>query len=188
MTWLSLSEAAEQTQTPVEQLNEYLNFTEEETTSEQFAALGLLFERERYESGDEKFLKKIVSQTSTEKGVPSPSNPEETSNPYDFQKGTIKIAILLLKCENNNTERQCIIAASSHQDLPITQIVSWKQLQPLPEPIRVILEQLKTELPRRKTTAQLNQSKAKPPSKVQQAAPPPVKNKTEPKPTQLKLF
>ena len=78
--------------------------------------------------------------------------------PYDLDKCTIKIVLLLHPCKTNSNDADCTIAISTHNDLPLTKIVKRSQLD-LPEPVTDLLAELKADLPQREFHARVKQSK-----------------------------
>ena len=78
--------------------------------------------------------------------------------PYDLDKCTVKIVMLLHPGDSTNDDAKCTIAVSTHEDLPLTQIVKRSQVN-LPKPITDLLEELKTDLPQREFHARVKQSK-----------------------------
>ena len=78
--------------------------------------------------------------------------------PYDLDKCTVKIVMLLHPVDSNNDDAKCTIAVSTHEDIPLTQIVKRSQVN-LPKPITDLLEELKTDLPQREFHARVKQSK-----------------------------
>jgi hypothetical protein len=85
---------------------------------------------------------------------------ETTKEPYQLSKCTVRIVITLLPSQDENGDRECLVAASTHDDLPVAQCVNFRDLQPLPPPIRKVLKQLKAELPKRKFNAEVKEFKA----------------------------
>ena len=78
--------------------------------------------------------------------------------PYDLDKCTVKIVLILHPCQTDANDPDCTIAVSTHNDLPLTKIVKRSQLS-LPEPITELLEELKADLPHREFHARVKQSK-----------------------------
>ncbi len=78
--------------------------------------------------------------------------------PYDLDKCTIKIVLLLHPCKTNSNDPDCTIAVSTHDDIPLTKIVKRSQLS-LSEPVEDLLEELKADLPQREFHARVKQSK-----------------------------
>jgi hypothetical protein len=89
----------------------------------------------------------------------SESNQETNKEPYQLSKCTIRIVITLFPKQDESSDRPCLIAASTHDDLPVAQCVNLSELQPLPKPIKEILKQLKAELPDRKFKAEVKEFK-----------------------------
>ena len=88
-----------------------------------------------------------------ENSAPKTSQPE----PYDLDKCTIKLVILLHPDDAN-----CTIAVSTHDDLPLTKIVKRSQLD-FPEPVIELLAELKADLPQREFHARVKQSRTSQP-------------------------
>lgn len=86
----------------------------------------------------------------------TPKTPQP--EPYDFDRCTTKIVILLHPGDSANNDAQCTIAVSTHEDIPLTQIVKRSQVN-LPEPVEELLEELKADLPQRQFHARVKQSK-----------------------------
>ena len=82
----------------------------------------------------------------------------KTTQPYDLDKCTVKIVLLLHPCKNNSNDSDCTIAVSTHEDIPLTKIIKRSQLD-LPEPVTELLEELKADLPQREFHARVKQSK-----------------------------
>ncbi|MEM7759301.1 MAG: hypothetical protein AAF298_14430 [Cyanobacteria bacterium P01_A01_bin.40] len=94
--------------------------------------------------------------------------------PYDLDKCTVKIVLLLHPCKTNSNDSDqrspaspvfsrrgtgdCTIAVSTHDDLPLTKIIKRSQLS-LPEPLKDLLAELKADLPQREFHARVKQSK-----------------------------
>ena len=78
--------------------------------------------------------------------------------PYELDKCTVKVIMLLHPCKTNSDDADCTIAVSTHNDLPLTKIIKRSQLN-LPEPITELLEELKADLPQREFHARVKQSK-----------------------------
>ena len=90
-------------------------------------------------------------------GLRQPQTPC-TPEPYDLDKCTVKIVMLLHPGDSTNDDAKCTIAVSTHEDIPLTQIVKRSQVN-LPEPITDLLEELKADLPQREFHARVKQSK-----------------------------
>ncbi|GAB4553250.1 MAG: hypothetical protein Tsb0014_46780 [Pleurocapsa sp.] len=78
--------------------------------------------------------------------------------PYDLNKCTVKIVLLLHPCQTDANDAECTIAVSTHEDIPLTKIVKRSQLD-LPEPVTELLAELKADLPQREFHARVKQSK-----------------------------
>ena len=100
--------------------------------------------------------------------------------PYDLDKCTVKVVMLLHPCKNNSNDADCTIAASTHEDIPLTKILKRSQLD-LPEPVTDLLEELKADLPQREFHARVKQSKT---SKKKSTKTSKTNSKTKAKPTE----
>jgi hypothetical protein len=78
--------------------------------------------------------------------------------PYNLDKCTVKIVLLLHPCPTNSNDAECTIAISTHEDIPLTKIIKRSQLD-LPEPIKDLLAELKADLPQREFHARVRQNK-----------------------------
>ena len=75
--------------------------------------------------------------------------------------------MLLHPGDSTNDDAKCTIAVSTHEDIPLTQIVKRSALLvrgaqsqlSLPEPITDLLEELKADLPQREFHARVKQGK-----------------------------
>ena len=143
MKWLTPEEAIATanltaTTTKLEAIAKSTN--SKKTAEERLQALGLLFDRERYEAGHSNFLKllnlatdELEEHTDTEddpdeEGLEATSNDEDSSNPpsstqqpepYIFEQCKIQVVITLLPYTGQLGGRPVLLAASSHGDFPI---------------------------------------------------------------------
>ena len=78
--------------------------------------------------------------------------------PYELDKCTVKLVILLHPVDSASDDADCTIAVSTHDDIPLTKIVKQSQLN-LPKPVTDLLEELKADLPQREFHARVKQSK-----------------------------
>ena len=78
--------------------------------------------------------------------------------PYELDKCTVKLVILLHPVDSTSDDADCTIAVSTHDDIPLTKIVKQSQLN-LPKPVTDLLEELKADLPQREFHARVKQSK-----------------------------
>ena len=78
--------------------------------------------------------------------------------PYELEKCTVKLVILLHPVASTSDDADCTIAVSTHDDIPLTKIVKRSQLN-LPKPVEDLLEELKTDLPQREFHARVKQRK-----------------------------
>lgn len=178
MQWLTPEIAIAQTGISVSasELHDYPKQSSEGTTPEErFASLGLLFDRNRYDAAEPAFL--ALLQESSEK----------EGEPHDLEQCTVRIVLTILPPEQDKP-RQVMVAASTHDDLPVAQVVSLSDLEPLPQPIQDILAQLAEDLPHRRYRAQIKQAKAQKQSKPRRPKPQPESTSTEPTTTQINLF
>ena len=90
----------------------------------------------------------------TDTSVTKTTQPE----PYDLDKCTVKLVILLHPVDSASDDADCTIAVSTHDDIPLTKIVKQSQLN-LPKPVTDLLEELKADLPQREFHARVKQSK-----------------------------
>ena len=95
----------------------------------------------------------------------TPKTPQP--EPYDLDKCTVKIVLLLHPCQTDANDADCTIAISTHEDIPLTKIVKRSALLvrgaqsqlDLPEPVTDLLAELKADLPQREFHARVKQSK-----------------------------
>ena len=159
MNWITPQDAAQRSGVPLETLQSYPTRAEKRLTAEErFARIGLLFDRERWHSGEAAYLQPLPS-----KSQDPPRSPSETpvvEEPYDINRCTVRIVITLLPPDTNQSEdRPCLLAASTHNDLPVAAQVKFSELEPLPVPITRLLAQLRDEHPQRRASVQLKTSK-----------------------------
>lgn len=67
-----------------------------------------------------------MTETSTAKA--------QKQEPYDLEKCTIKIVILLHPGDSTKDDPDCTIAVSTHDDIPLTRIIKRSQVN-LPEAV-----------------------------------------------------
>jgi hypothetical protein len=96
---------------------------------------------------------------------------EANKEPYQLSKCTVRIVITLFPKQDENSDRTCLIAASTHEDFPVVQCASFSELQPLPQPIKEVLKKLKAELPDRKFKAEVKEFKAQKTTKSETSNP-----------------
>jgi hypothetical protein len=83
--------------------------------------------------------------------------------PYDLNKSTVRIVITLIpKQTDESSKRQCLIAASTHDDLPVAMTCQLSELEPLPQPIVNVLQNLELDLAKRAARAKLEGEKKQP--------------------------
>jgi hypothetical protein len=164
--WLTPEQAivkANLTVTP-ETLKSYIAEQQGKTTAEeQFQALGLLFDRERWCTGKPNFLQ-LLEPVSDENNYTddeidsyqldgdeietSATNRVNQLEPFIFDQCKVKIVITLLPTQQAG-DRPVIIAASSHGDFPVVTMLNQEELGDLPPAIVQLLEELKADLPNR---------------------------------------
>jgi hypothetical protein len=160
------------------------------TAEESFHALGLLFDRERYEAGHSNFLKLLHSSTGEEqtdeedeldqKNLEAVSNNKESSNsasptqaesePYIFEQCKVQVVITLLPITGQPGNRPVLLAASSHGDFPVVAMLTQEELGSLPPVIAQLLDDLKADFPNRqirRNIAQTQTVKAAPEQAIQ---------------------
>nr|RNJ69417.1 MAG: hypothetical protein EDM05_09060 [Leptolyngbya sp. IPPAS B-1204] len=143
------------------------------TAEERFQALGLLFDRERYEAGQPDFLKLLNSATdeeeqTDEEGLVEAFSDEESSNstsptqsesePYIFEQCKVQVVITLLPNTGQPRGRPVLLAASSHGDFPIVAMLSQEELGSLPPAIAQLLNDLKADFPNRQIRRNIAQT------------------------------
>lgn len=85
--------------------------------------------------------------------VKAPAKPEKIVNPvladpYEFEKCTVAIQIVLLPADGDPHGREVVIGVRTHQDAPIIRVFRMDQVS-LQAPITDLLEELKAQLPGR---------------------------------------
>ena len=143
------------------------------TAEERFQALGLLFDRERYEAGHSDFLKLLHSATDEEEqtdkeDLEAASVDEESSNstsptqsesePYIFEQCKVQVVITLLPNTGQPGNRPVLLAASSHGDFPIVAMLTQEELGSLPSAITQLLDDLKADFPNRQIRRNIAQT------------------------------
>jgi hypothetical protein len=166
------------------------------TAEERFQALGLLFDRERYETGHSDFLKLLNPATdepeehtdteddSDEEDLEATSNDEDSSNPpssiqqpepYIFEQCKIQVVITLLPNTGQLGDRSVLLATSSHGDFPIVALLTQEELGSFPPAITQLLADLKADFPNRQIRRNIAQTQS---AKV--ALQPTIQTKTQP--------
>jgi hypothetical protein len=176
ITWLTPEQAIKQIglNLSVEQINQYAQEkTNNLTPEEQFASLGLFFERQKYEAGETAFLRILA--------------PDHSSISEDLEQFTIRIVLTLFPQEKTVNQRQVMVAASIVDDLPLAELTNWAEFEPLPKPIERILAQLQADLPNHRYRSQIKENQAKPKSSRQSKSPQPETHQP-PQNTQINLF
>jgi hypothetical protein len=210
MEWLTPEDAiaaANLTATPTKLLAIAQSNNTKRTAEERFQALGLLFDRERYEAGHPNFLKPLTavteespeppeedSETPDDEETPDPPSLAQQTEPYIFDQCKVQIVITLLPDTRTPGGRPVMLAASSHGDFPIVVMLTQEKLGTFPPAIAQLLEDLKADFPNRqirRSIAQSQTTRASP----QRATPPQasaVRSTTEKSPdkaqTQISLF
>ncbi|BAZ34031.1 hypothetical protein NIES4074_65450 (plasmid) [Cylindrospermum sp. NIES-4074] len=174
--WLTLEQAIVKAKLTVtsETLKSYTEHQEKITAEEQFQALGLLFDRERWSAGKPNFLQLLQpvtddnsdSEDETESDVldkddieTSASNNLNQLEPYIFEQCKVQIVITLLPTEQTG-DRPVMIAASSHGDFPIIAMLNQEELGDLPPAIVQLLKELKADFPNRQIRRNIVQTQA----------------------------
>jgi hypothetical protein len=161
------------------------------TAEERFQALGLLFDRERYEAGHSDFLrllnlatdepeehtdtedapdKEDLETTSNDEDSSSPPSSTQQPEPYIFEQCKIQVVITLLPYTGQPGGRPVLLAASSHGDFPIVAMLSQEELGSFPPAIAQLLADLKADFPNRqirRNIAQTQSAKATPQRTIQ---------------------
>ena len=88
----------------------------------------------------------------------TPATKTTPPEPYDLDKCTVKVVILMHPGDSSADDADCTIAVSTHEDIPLTKLVKRSQIS-FPEPITDLLEELKAALPQREFHARVKQSK-----------------------------
>jgi hypothetical protein len=182
------------------------------TAEERFHALGLLFDRERYEAGQPDFLKLLNSATDEEKQTNeedeldqedleeasknSASPTQSESEPYIFEQCKVQVVITLLPNTGQPGGRPVLLAASSHGDFPIVAMLTQEKLGSFPPAIAQLLDDLKADFPNRqirRNIAQTQTAKTLPQRTIQPQTQTSKVSSTTPKPssnsqTQISLF
>ncbi|MEX0268976.1 hypothetical protein AB3R30_07530 [Leptolyngbyaceae cyanobacterium UHCC 1019] len=184
--WLTLEAAAKATQTDVAILEDCLK-TEPE---KQFHKYGLLYDRERRESGKTAYLQQLE---------PTQPEPFQTRKPacevsdraYTWDNTPVRLEILWLP-STDGQDRKVLISATSYDDFPVSDLIAATQLDALPAPLLALLEELKADLPVRKLRYQQQSKEQKPVSrpvslKSATSISMPVPANSKPS-TQIKLF
>lgn len=188
MKWLTPEEAiaAANLTTTATKLDAIAKSTNSKKTAEErFHALGLLFDRERYEAGHSDFLKLLNPATdeeerTDEEDLEATSNNKESSNsasptqpqsePYIFEQCKVQIVITLLPSTGQSGSRPVMLAASSHGDFPVVAMLTQEELGSLPPAISQLLDALKADFPNRqvrRNIAQTQTTKATPKQAIQ---------------------
>ena len=220
MKWLTPEEAIATanltaTTTKLEAIAKSTN--SKKTAEERFQALGVLFDRERYEAGHSDFLRLLNLATDEpekhtdteddpdEEGLEATSNDEDSSNssssiqqpePYIFEQCKIQVVITLLPDTGQPGGRPVLLAASSHGDFPIVAMLSQEELGSFPPAIAQLLADLKADFPNRqirRNIAQTQSAKVAPQPTIQTKTQPASASLTTSKPssnaqTQISLF
>ncbi|MBD2199473.1 MULTISPECIES: hypothetical protein [Calothrix] len=175
--WLTPEQAivkANLTVTP-ETLKSYISQQQGKTTAEeQFQALGLLFDRERWRAGKSNFLQ-LLEPVSEENNYTddeidshqldgdeietSATNRVNQLEPFIFEQCKVQIVITLLPTQPTG-DRPVMIAASSHGDFPVVTMVNQEELGDLPPAIVQLLDELKADFPNRQIRRNIAQTQS----------------------------
>lgn len=175
--WLTPEQAivkANLTVTP-ETLKSYISEQQGKTTAEeQFQALGLLFDRERWSAGKPNFLQ-LLEPVSDENNYTddeidsyqlddddietSATNRVNQLEPFIFEQCKVQIVITLLPIQQAG-DRPVMIAASSHGDFPVVTMLNQEELGDLPPAIIQLLDELKADFPNRQIRRNIAQTQA----------------------------
>jgi hypothetical protein len=187
MNWLTIEEAAARlnnNKISADTLNNYLRDNQQFNLSieEKFAKVGLFFHKQRWQRNEEAFLQLITKQKL-----------EDKEEPYELSRCTVRVVITLLPSSSTELqeERDCIIAASTHEDLPVAKYLKLSELEPLPQPLVKLLEELEADLANRQFRDRVRKAKSnKQPKKNLPSLPASTQTTTKTiNPTnQLKLF
>ena len=189
--WLTLEAAAQAVAAEQKQLEEYLT---DKSPEAQFQAHGLLFDRRRWQAGKE-FLQLLEQPASASASAATPQTlplSSEKERSYRWHETPIRLQIAWLPLNSDAKERQVLIAASSHDDFPSSNLVGESELGELPAVLAQLLSE-KADLPLRKIRYQRQQPKAKSTHSSQASArstQPSVETKQQnsDKTTQISLF
>ncbi|MBD2168399.1 hypothetical protein H6G04_28850 [Calothrix membranacea FACHB-236] len=166
--WLTPEQAiakANLTVTP-ETLKSYIAEQQGKTTAEeQFQALGLLFDRERWCTGKPNFLQ-LLEPVSDENSYAdhdeietSATNRVNQLEPFIFEQCKVQIVITLLPTQPTG-DRPVMIAASSHGDFPVVTLLNQEELGDLPPAIVQLLDELKADFPNRQIRRNIAQTQS----------------------------
>ena len=180
--WLTLETAAKATQIDVAVLLDCLKADPEK----QFHKYGLLYDRERRESGKTAYLQQLEPAQTLSDGN------HTSDRTYTWDNTPIRLEILWLPSPDGQ-DRSVLISATSYNDFPVSDLIEAAQLEALPAPLLALLDELKADFPIRKLRYQQQQSKEqKPVSRPVSLKPAtsistPVPANSKPS-TQIKLF
>jgi hypothetical protein len=74
-------------------------------------------------------------------------------DPYEFDKCLITIAMALIPDDGSPDGRKVMLGVRNHQDEPLLTTCRLSDLMPLPDPVQLLIEQLKEQLPARSEKA-----------------------------------
>ncbi|AFZ33563.1 MULTISPECIES: hypothetical protein [Cyanophyceae] len=190
--WLTLEAAAQAVSVRVQQLEECLT---DKAPEARFQAHGLLFDRKRWQAGKEflQLLEQLASSSVSAATSQTLQLSSEKGRSYRWHETPIRLQIVWLPLNSDAKERQVLIAASSYNDFPISNLVGESELGELPAALAQLLGELKADLPLRKIRYQRQQSKAKSTNSARASArstPPSVETKQQisSETTQISLF
>jgi hypothetical protein len=185
--WLTLEAAAKATQIDIAILEDCLKTDPEK----QFHKYGLLYDRDRRESGKTTYLQQLESAQPEPSQTRKPAS-EVSDRAYTWDNTPIRLEILWLPSPDGQ-DRRVLISATSYDDFPVSDLIAATQIDALPAPLLALLDELKADLPIRKLRYQQQQSKEQKsthrPASLKPAATPSTPVTATPKPsTQIKLF
>lgn len=178
MKWLSPQRAVASADLSVtsEELIEYtLQSEEEETIEERFQKVGLLFDRDRWQS-NKPYLALLSPATIQNEVATQPSNSatdsdlindenlaeedeentvNEPEEPYNFEQCTIELHLTFKPDDGHSDGRIVIISASSHGDFPIGEKIRASALGELPPPVQTLFKELVADFPNRQARRQM---------------------------------
>lgn len=100
------------------------------------------------------------------------------TEPYVFEKCTVKLTITFLPDDNSPLGREVILTASSHGDFPANKILRLQELGELPPPVTDLLNELKADFPNRKIRRIFAEAKTK--KKAKEHRPHSIQSTTNP--------
>jgi hypothetical protein len=165
--WITLSQAATATNLDEPTLRSYID--NKSSSIKLFKQAGLLFDRQRYSKGEDTFLQ-LLNQAST--GAEADSTQLDRS--YDWEETPIKVTLMFQPANGESSDRTILITATTHDDMPLAELVTEADLGSLPPLIESLLDRLSDDLGNR--LERYRQVKARSPESAKKSA-------TQPKPT-----